>query len=59
MNYVILDLEWNSSYSKKSKGFISEIIEFGAVKFDESFNITGTFSMLVSPQVGKKLSGKV
>lgn len=59
MNYVILDLEWNSSYSKKSKGFISEIIEFGAVKFDENFNVTGTFSMLVSPQVGKKLSGKV
>ncbi len=59
MNFVILDLEWNSSYSKKSKGFISEIIEFGAVKFDEDFNITGTFSRLVSPQVGKKLSGKV
>jgi len=59
MNYVILDLEWNSSYSKKSKGFISEIIEFGAVRFDEDFNITGKFSMLVSPQVGKKLSGKV
>lgn len=59
MNFVILDLEWNSSYSKKSKSFISEIIEFGAVKFDEDFNITGKFSMLVSPQVGKKLSGKI
>ena len=59
MNFVILDLEWNSSYSKRSKGFISEIIEFGAVRFDDSFNIIGTFSMLVSPQVGKKLSGKV
>ncbi len=59
MNFVILDLEWNSSYSKKSKSFISEIIEFGAVKFDEDFNIIGKFSMLVSPQVGKKLSGKV
>ena len=59
MEYVILDLEWNSSYSKKAKHFISEIIEFGAVKFNESFEVTDTFSMLVIPQVGKKLSGKI
>ncbi len=59
MDFVILDLEWNSSYSKKSKGFMSEIIEFGAVKFNESFEIIDTFSMLVTPQISKKLSGKV
>ena len=59
MEYVILDLEWNSSYSKKAKHFISEIIEFGAVKFNESFEVTDTFSMLVIQQVGKKLSGKI
>ena len=59
MNFVILDLEWNSSYSKKSKGFMSEIIEFGAVKFNEDFEVIDTFSMLVAPQVSKKLSGKV
>lgn len=59
MNFVILDLEWNSSYCKKKKGFMSEIIEFGAVKFDEHFNIIDKFSKLVAPQVAKKLSGKV
>ncbi|MBQ5565627.1 MAG: exonuclease domain-containing protein [Clostridia bacterium] len=59
MDFVILDLEWNSSYSKKSKGFMSEIIEFGAVKFNEKFEIIDTFSMLVAPQISKKLSGKV
>ena len=59
MNFVILDLEWNSSYSKKRKGFMSEIIEFGAVKFNEDFEVLDTFSMLVSPQVAKKLTGKV
>ncbi len=59
MNFVILDLEWNSSYSKKSKGFMSEIIEFGAVKFNEQFEIIDKFSMLITPQVSKKLSGKV
>ena len=59
MNFVILDLEWNSSYSKKYKGFMSEIIEFGAVRFNDKFEVLGTFSMLVTPQVAKKLTGKV
>lgn len=59
MNFVILDLEWNSSYCKKKKGFMSEIIEFGAVKFNDSFDVIDTFSMLIAPQVSKKLSGKV
>lgn len=59
MNFVILDLEWNSSYSKKYKGFMSEIIEFGAVRFNDNFEVIDTFSMLVAPQVSKKLTGKV
>ena len=59
MNFVILDLEWNSSYSKKYKAFMSEIIEFGAVRFNENFEVVDTFSMLVAPQVAKKLTGKV
>ena len=59
MDYVILDLEWNGTYSRRKKGFINEIIEFGAVKCDESLHILDTFSSLVKPQVGKKISGKV
>ena len=59
MDYVILDLEWNGTYSKKRKGFFNEIIEFGAVKVDRELNILETFSMLVCPQIGKKLNGKV
>lgn len=59
MNFVILDLEWNSSYSKKFKGFMSEIIEFGAVKFNDKFEVIDTFSMLVAPQISKRLTGKV
>ena len=35
MAYVVFDLEWNSGYCKKTKGFINEIIELGAVKLDE------------------------
>lgn len=59
MNFVILDLEWNGAYSKKAKKFVNEIIEFGAVKIDEQFNIIDTFSMLVTPQIGKKLNSRV
>lgn len=59
MEFVILDLEWNGTYSRRIKGFINEIIEFGAVKVDESLNIIDTFEALVRPQVGKKISGKI
>lgn len=59
MNFVILDLEWNGAYSKKAKKFVNEIIEFGAVKTDEKLNIVDTFSMLVTPQIGKKLNTRV
>ncbi len=59
MKFVILDLEWNGTYSRRIKGFINEIIEFGAVKVDEDLNILDTFEALVRPQVGKKISGKI
>lgn len=59
MEFVILDLEWNGAYSKRLKGFINEIIEFGAVKVDEQLNIIDTFEALIRPQVGKKISGKI
>lgn len=59
MSYVILDLEWNGSYSKKLHKFVNEIIEFGAVKVNDELEIIDTFSMLILPQIGKKLCGKV
>lgn len=59
MTFVILDLEWNGTYSRRLKGFMNEIIEFGAVKVDEHLNIIDTFEALVRPQVGKKISGKI
>lgn len=59
MNFVILDLEWNGTYSRRRKGFMNEIIEFGAIKVDDSLRILDTFESLVRPQVGKKISGKI
>ena len=59
MNFVMLDLEWNGTYSRRLKGFMNEIIEFGAVKVDECLHVLDTFDALVRPQVGKKISGKI
>ncbi len=59
MNYVILDLEWNTAFSKSTHSFVNEIIEFGAVKTDAEFNETAAFERLVTPRIGKKLSGRV
>lgn len=59
MNFVILDLEWNGTYSRRIKGFMNEIIEFGAVKVDEHLEIIDTFESLIRPQVGKRISGKI
>lgn len=59
MNFVILDLEWNGTYSKHHHRFFSEIIEFGAVKCDSQLNVVDEFSMLVTPQIGKKLNSHV
>lgn len=59
MNYVILDLEWNTAYSKSAHRFVNEIIEFGAVKVDSDFRVIGEFSRLIAPRVKKKLNGRV
>ena len=59
MDFVILDLEWNGSYSKKTKGYINEIFEFGAVRVNSDMQIVDTFSMLIKPQIGKKISSRV
>ncbi len=59
MQYVILDLEWNSGYSKKKHGFINEIIEIGAVKLNENMDIVGQFSIFVRPDITKRLNSMV
>ncbi len=59
MNYVILDLEWNGGYSAKVGGYINEIIEFGAVKLNEKMELIGQFSVLVKPELTKRLRSRV
>ncbi len=59
MEFVILDLEWNGSYSRKAGKFINEIFEFGAVRVNESMELVDRFSMLIKPQITKKISTRV
>ena len=59
MYYVILDLEWNNTYGRKTKSFINEIIEIGAVMLDENLCEVSRYSSLIRSQIGKKLRGSV
>lgn len=55
MQYIIFDLEWNSTRVSHRRP-LNEIIEIGAVKLDENFSVTGNFTRLVRPNVSKGLS---
>ena len=59
MRYIIMDLEWNNTYARKTSGFINEVIEVGAVMLDENFKCVDVFSKIVKSQIGKKLRGNV
>lgn len=59
MYYVILDLEWNNTYNRKTRSFINEIIEIGAVLLDDDLHEVSRFSRLIRSQIGKKLRGSV
>ncbi len=58
MNYIILDLEWDSAYFVKEKRFINQILQIGAVKLDSEFNIVGTFEKTVKSGISKRVSGR-
>jgi len=58
MNYIILDLEWDSAYHKKHKRFINQILQIGAIKLDDKFNIVDKFEVTVKSKFAKKVSGR-
>ncbi len=53
MNYIVLDLEWNQGARKKESCDIPtfEIIEIGAVKLNECFQIVDRYQSLIKPQI--------
>lgn len=63
MDYILMDLEWNCPYSKvvtKNQTDIDcEIVQIGAVKVDEKFEIIDTFKIMVMPKYYPKMHKKV
>ena len=60
MNYIILDLEWNqamnSSLTVRTPVVLyGEIIQIGAVKTDENFNLVDTLKINVKPKDRKSV----
>lgn len=58
MGYIILDLEWDSAYSVKYRRFVNQILQIGAVRLNESFEVTDTFLETVKSSISKKVTGR-
>lgn len=56
MNYIILDMEWDSAYHPASKQFINQILQIGAVKLDDNFNIVDTFEATIRSSFSKRVT---
>ncbi len=61
MNYIVMDLEWNQSTSALGENprLPFEIIEIGATKLDQKFNITDQFGAIIKPRVYRRLQPKI
>ncbi len=60
INYITLDLEWNQAERwRTNRNIPFEIIEIGAVKLDQNWNMIDRFSMLVRPNIYPHLFNKV
>ena len=59
INYIILDLEFNSTKISESDKHINEIIEIGAVKLNDRFIEIDSFTSMVKPIFSKKLNSFV
>ena len=53
MEYIIFDLEWNNAFNYRTKKGINEIIEIGAVKLNDDFEVVDTFKQLIYPRLSK------
>lgn len=61
MNYIVMDLEWNQAGDRKKSipGLLFEIIEIGAVRVDEQYNIIDEWHGRIHPQFYTQLQHNV
>ena len=55
MRYILLDFEWNNTYSVPLKRFINEIMEIGAVMLNDAFEVIDTFESVIRSALTKRL----
>ncbi len=58
MEYVILDLEWDNVYFTPEKRFINQILQIGAVRLSDDFEIIDTYEATVCSSVSRKVSAR-
>ncbi len=58
MMYIILDMEWDSAFFAPEKEFINQIIQIGAVKLSDAFDIIDTFEATVCSQITNRVSAR-
>ena len=58
MEYVIFDLEWDNCFYKPEKRFINQILQIGAVKLNESFDVIDSFSVTIRSAISKKVTSR-
>ncbi len=59
MNYVIFDLEWNRFTRAVKVRCADEIIQIGAVKYNENMEFLGSFKRYIKPVLYKKMEPTV
>lgn len=58
MHYIILDLEWDSTYFPKQKRFINQILQIGAVKLNQNFDLVDTLEITIKSSISKRVTGR-
>lgn len=58
MEYIVLDLEWDSMFYKAEKRFINHIVQIGAVKLNQNFEIIDSFDSIVCAAISNRVSGR-
>lgn len=58
MIYIILDMEWDNAFFPPEKKFINQIIQIGAVKLNDAFDVTDTFEVTVRSEITNRVTGR-
>ncbi|MBR7070822.1 MAG: hypothetical protein IKI29_01465 [Clostridia bacterium] len=58
MNYIILDLEWDSVFHKKHRRFVNQILQIGAVKLNESFEVDDSIEITIHSALSNRVTGR-